>query len=115
MERLTSEHSYAHLALIAATGAGKTSTFVIPNLLTLDNCSFLVTDPSGEIFRSTSGALRQKGYEIAVFDAEDPSRSLGFNPLHDISTYQEFSEMANVIIDAAGMADHSNPISELLT
>lgn len=44
--RLSLSNSFTHLALIAPTGAGKTSRYIIPNVLGLDDCSMVITDPS---------------------------------------------------------------------
>ena len=43
--RLSADNSFRNLAVVATTGAGKTSSFILPNLLTLDDCSIVTTDP----------------------------------------------------------------------
>lgn len=60
-KRLSLNDSFQHIAIISPTGAGKTTRYVAPNLLTLDDCSIIVTDPSGELYQKTSGAMRQRG------------------------------------------------------
>ncbi len=40
--RLSLPSSFTHNMIVAPTGAGKTTRYVIPNLLTLDDCSFVV-------------------------------------------------------------------------
>jgi len=44
--RMKEKESFTHNMIVAPTGAGKSTRYVIPNLLTLDDCSFVVTDPS---------------------------------------------------------------------
>ena len=44
------------------------------------NCSFLVTDPKGEMLRAVAPLLIQRGYVIKVFDLIDPANSDAFNP-----------------------------------
>lgn len=77
---LSARDSFNHLLLVAPSGAGKTSTFVIPAVLESE-CSMVVTDPAGEVFAKTSGCLQSRGFEINCFNLGDPSRSVRFNPL----------------------------------
>lgn len=65
--------------VIGGSGAGKTRFFCKPNLMQA-NCSFLVTDPKGEMLRAVAPLLIQKGYVIKVFDLIDPAHSDSFNP-----------------------------------
>jgi type IV secretory pathway TraG/TraD family ATPase VirD4 len=90
-KRLTLEESFKHLLVVAPTGTGKTSKFVIPNVLALaqDENSIIVTDPSGEIFAQTSGYLQSKGFKVLKFDPTDPERSIYFNPLRYIFSYAD--------------------------
>ena len=65
--------------VIGGSGAGKTRFFCKPNLMQA-NCSFLVTDPKGEMLRAVAPLLIQRGYIIKVFDLIDPANSDAFNP-----------------------------------
>ena len=56
--RISQANSFMHSIIVANTGRGKTSSFVIPNIFTLDNCSILVTDLSGDLFEKTSGKMK---------------------------------------------------------
>jgi len=88
-KRLSLEESLKHLLLVAPTGTGKTTKFVIPNVLTLagGENSVIVTDPSGEIFSQTSGYMQSKGFKVLKFDPTDPEHSIYFNPLSHIFSY----------------------------
>jgi type IV secretory pathway TraG/TraD family ATPase VirD4 len=88
-KRLSLEESFKHLLVVAPTGTGKTSKFVIPNVLALaqNENSIIVTDPSGEIFSQTSGYMQSKGFKVLKFDPTDPEHSIYFNPLRHIFTY----------------------------
>lgn len=89
-KRLSLDESFKHLLLVAQTGAGKTSKFIIPNVLQLADTenSIIVTDPSGEIFSHTSGYMQSKGFNVLKFDPTDPEHSIYFNPLRFIFSYE---------------------------
>lgn len=44
------------------------------------NTSFVVLDPKGELLRDTGNLLKEKGYEVKVFDLIDMEKSHCYNP-----------------------------------
>jgi type IV secretion system protein VirD4 len=96
--RLSESDSFCHLALVAPPGAGKTTKYIIPNVLQLDGCSMLITDPSGEIWTRTSGSLRARGFDVKVLDLSDPSRSVGYNPMAKVADQMQSAELAKVLV-----------------
>jgi type IV secretion system protein VirD4 len=69
-----------HAMFIAPSGSGKTSGFVIPNVLRF-NGSCVVLDIKGEIFQATGARRAAMGDEVFVFDPENPDKSHSYNPL----------------------------------
>lgn len=100
--RLTETESFQNLCLIARVGAGKTTRYIIPNVLDRadKNCSIVVNDPKGEVFDATSGAMQKAGYKIIVLDPENPARSSRFNPLLECRSDMEFEQLAEIIATA---------------
>ncbi|HKH46226.1 MAG TPA: type IV secretory system conjugative DNA transfer family protein [Thermoanaerobaculia bacterium] len=94
--RLSLPDSFTNLGLVAPTGSGKTSRYVIPNVLQVQG-SVVVTDPSGEIFARTSGHLQERGFAIQVLAPADLSRSVRFNPLSFWQTPQELRQLATTL------------------
>lgn len=99
--RLSSSSSYEHLALIARTGGGKTSRYIIPNILTLNNCSMVITDPSGEIHKKTADKLLKKGFNIKVINPTSLKESLQYNPLDFADDYDSINEISKILIRSA--------------
>src|SRR3990167_9496484 len=99
--RITPEVSYKNAIIIAQIGAGKTRRYVMPNILTQDNCSFVITDPAGELYANTAGDLAKRGYKIYVLNPSDPMQSNRYNPLKRASSYTQFQEVASVLVDSA--------------
>lgn len=70
-----------NVLIIGGAGAGKTFYEVKPNLMQMpDNCSFIITDPKGEILRSTGHMLKKNGYEVKVLNLIDMAQSDCYNP-----------------------------------
>lgn len=68
---------------IGAAGTGKSRGLIKPNILQA-NCSYVITDPSGELLDSMGGFLCGQGYEIRVFNLADMSHSDTYNPFRYI-------------------------------
>ena len=74
-----------NILIVGGSGAGKTRTYGVPNVLECA-CSMVITDPKAEILRKTGNLLKQKGYEVIVFDLINPATSFCYNPfvyVHD--------------------------------
>jgi len=99
--RIEEEVSYQHLALIAMTGGGKTSTYIIPNIFTIDSASIVVTDLSGELFEKTSGYMKSKGFKIQVLNFSDIDNSLKFNPFNYVDNSDAIAELSHILIKSA--------------
>ena len=99
--RLTEKASFESILTVGGMGRGKSSTFVVPNLLTMDGCSFVVSDTSGELFQKTSGHLAAKGYRIRVLNLMDPARSETYNPLANARSFTEIGQVAEIIMRSA--------------
>ena len=89
-----------HAMVTAASGAGKTAYFLYPNIeyACASGMSFLCTDTKGDLYRNYAGIAKDcYGYQIAVLDLRNPTRSDGNNLLHLINKYMDIYK-----------ADHKN-------
>ena len=70
-----------NVLIIGGSGAGKTFYEVKPNLMQMPHrCSFILTDPKGEILRSCGGMLKQNGYKVRVINLLEMDKSDCYNP-----------------------------------
>lgn len=72
-----------NILVIGGSGSGKSRFLIKPNLLQA-NCSFLVTDPSGELLEACGVPLQKKGYKIKVFNLIEMNHSCCYNPFEYI-------------------------------
>lgn len=72
-----------NVLVIGGSGSGKSRFFVKPNILQA-NCSYVITDPSGELLTSQGQFLKDQGYKIKVFNLVDMQHSNCYNPFNYI-------------------------------
>lgn len=101
--RLSEKATYESVIIQGGVGRGKSSTFVMPNLLKppRHKPSFVLFDTSGEIYQHTSGYLASRGYTIRALNLMEPSRSETYNPLANATTPHALAEMAKMLVAAA--------------
>lgn len=100
--------SYQNALCIGATGTGKTSLVLIPSLYTMRS-SFVVHDPSGELFTKTAGYLKQKGYEIKVLNFAKPKISCGYNPLARAKSSSDIQKIVSMLVSTAMGGNSKDP------
>ena len=102
--RMTERESFQNVCVIARVGAGKTSRYIIPNVIERGNsrtpCSVVVNDPKGEVYHATSGHMKKNGFRVIVIDPENPDRSHSFNPLTEARDDIELDQIAEILIKA---------------
>lgn len=86
-----------NVLVVGGSGSGKSASYVIPNACELLG-SYVFTDPKGELYDKTAGFLKEKGYEIKVFNLVKPSLSDGYNPLMHVASEVDVDVIANTIV-----------------
>ena len=97
-----------HAMVTAASGAGKTAFFLYPNIeyACASGMSFLCTDTKGDLYRNYAGIARDcYGYQIAVLDLRNPTRSDGNNLLHLINKYMDIYKAEHKNLAAKAKAE----------
>lgn len=95
---LSKKFSYQNALIIGGTGTGKSSIVLIPSILSMEG-SFVIHDPSGELFSKSAGYLFQKGYDIKVLNFARPEKSSGYNPLDRAKSSSEIQKVANLLVE----------------
>ena len=91
-----------HVGVIAATRLGKTTSYVIPTILSFARQamkrSMMISDPKGEIYRYTAEALKEQGYRVILLNFRDHLHSECWNILTPIfRKYKKVEEVFNEV------------------
>lgn len=70
--------------VLGGSGAGKTRGVALPGLMSDLPCSFVVTDPKGEILAAVGHLLLEEGYAVKAFNLVEFAQSDGYNPFRYI-------------------------------
>jgi len=97
---LSEPESYQNVCVIARVGAGKTTRYIVPNVLhrAKKNCSIVVNDPKGEVYELTSGYMKANGFNVIVIDPENIERSSSFNPFLEAKDEIELEQIAEILV-----------------
>ncbi len=99
-KNLSVKDSYQNALVIGGTGTGKSSIVLIPSLYTMTS-SFIVHDPSGELYSKSAGYLQEKGYEVKVLHFANPAVSCGYNPLIRACSASDVQKVASLLVENA--------------
>ena len=72
-----------NILTLGGSGAGKTRSLALPGIMEC-NCSYVITDPKGEILSAVGHLLIEQGYTVRVFNLVDFSQSDGYDPFRYI-------------------------------
>ncbi|MGB0524631.1 MAG: VirD4-like conjugal transfer protein, CD1115 family [Flammeovirgaceae bacterium] len=94
-------NSFKHLYVLGKSGSGKTTTFLLPNVIVNQGVSKVVFDPSSEIYNQTAPYLKKSKVRVKLFDVSRVAASLKYNPLARASNVSEMKKIAEIIICSA--------------
>lgn len=86
-----------NVLVIGGSGSGKTRFYVKPNLMQL-HTSYVITDPKGEILKSSGKLLADNGYKIKVFNLINMQESNKYNPFDYIRDEKDILKLINNLI-----------------
>ncbi len=96
-----------NILVVGGSGAGKSACYIKPNILQMLG-SYVITDPKGELYRETSGFLKENGYEVRAFNLVNPEYSDRYNPLSHIVDHTSVDIIAHTIVQGATKGQGSN-------
>ena len=88
-----------NVLVIGGSGAAKTRSFVLPNILTA-NTNYVITDPKSEVLLATGGYLKEQGYDVRVLNLVNLEQSDGYNPFHYLRDEKDVLKLVNNLIQS---------------
>ena len=96
----THEHRRSlNVLVIGGSGAAKTRSFVLPNILTA-NTNYVITDPKSEVLLATGGYLKEQGYDVRVLNLVNLEQSDGYNPFRYLRDEKDVLKLVNNLIQS---------------
>lgn len=83
--------------VIGGSGSGKSYNFVGPNLMQA-NCSYVVTDPSGGLFKEYGTFFESMGYHVKCFNLSNMSMGNHYNPFNYIAGDKDIEILVTTLI-----------------
>ena len=100
-----------HVGVIAATRLGKTTSYVIPTILSFAKQSvkrsMIISDPKGEIYRYTAETLREEGYRVILLNFRDYLHSECWNMLTPI--FRKYKKIDKIIDEVTVVQTENGP------
>ncbi len=89
-----------NVLVIGTTGAAKTRTVVVPNLLECVG-SYIITDPKGNLYKQWGKYMQEHGYRVLRLSFIHPEKSVHYNPLKYVQTTHQIQQLASSIVSSS--------------
>lgn len=90
-------HHNNNVAVVGPAGKGKSRYYMKPNILQ-GNCSYVVTDPSGELLDTLGKEMQDLGYTVKVFNLVNMGYSNQYNPFVYINEPKDVGVVVNCFL-----------------
>ena len=87
--------------VIGGSGAGKSFRKIKPDIIQMTG-SYIVTDPSGELYRDMANFLRKNDYKVKVLNLNDIKLSNTYNPFKYMKNEEDVLKVANMFVENSG-------------
>ena len=97
-----------NVLICGGSGTGKTFFEVKPNLMQMPrDCSFIITDPKGEVLRDCGAMLKNNGYNVRVLNLLEMEKSDRYNPFKYLRTDTDVTKLITNLIQNTTPKDAS--------
>lgn len=96
-KNISVKDSYMNALVVGSTGSGKTQATLLPSLFSM-RASYVVHDPSSELYQKSAGYMASQGYEVKVLHFSKPEISSGFNPVSRAESSADIQKLASMLV-----------------
>lgn len=100
-----------NMVVVGPPGCGKTFSYMLPTILSENECSMVIDDKKGYLYRKTAESLREKGYLVFKIDFTNFSGNMNYNCFENIRTDEDVMRIADFMIPPQG--DHVDRFWEM--
>ena len=86
-----------NICVFGGSGTMKSRGIILPNIGQA-NCSYVITDPSGELYAKTADFLRNQGYDVKALNLVNMAKSGHYNPFAYIRDEQGVLSLINALM-----------------
>jgi type IV secretion system protein VirD4 len=94
-----------NILLVGGSGAGKTRSNIITNILKNKESSQVIVDPKGELYEKTAQVKREQGYEVHLINFKDREKSDRYNLFDYIRRDSDAFKVADSMVSNAAEGD----------
>lgn len=105
---LSAKDSFSNAIVIGGSGVGKSSIVLLPSLYKMEG-SFVVHDPSSELYSKSAAALIERGYDVRILNFAKPDISAGYNPLARAKSSSDIKKVSSMLVANALGKGKSDP------
>lgn len=105
-------HRNGHVVAVGGNGSDMENCFIGPNLMQA-NCSYIICDPEGGLFRQYAGFLEYKGYRLKSLNLIDPEKGNHYNPFSYIRSEKDVAAFTETVIVNTKKTEQGNLYEEL--
>lgn len=101
-----------NMVIIGGSGTGKGRNVLLPNLLQMQ-CSYVITDPKGDIIYNVAHAFEKNKYRIKVFNTINFKKSMHYNPFVYLHSEKDILKLVTTLMaNTKGEGNPSDPFWE---
>ena len=88
--------------IVGPPGCGKTFSYMMPTILCEDDCSMVIDDKKGNLYRKTANELRKRGYLVYKIDFTNFNGNFKYNCFENMKTEEDMMRLAEFMVPPQG-------------